>query len=120
MWLEQKVKAIDGDPEAWFGSAVAISGDTALVGAFNSTVNGHPGQGAVYAFRKVGDSWRQVQKLVASDGMASDQFGKAIAMNGDMAIITAPLATVVLPAAVPNAVSCLARSTPALIVVAPA
>lgn len=94
MWLEQKVIAIDGTPEAWFGSAVAISGDTALVGAFNSTVNGHPGQGAVYAFRKVGDSWRQVQKLVASDGMASDQFGKAIAMIGDMAIITAPLATV--------------------------
>src|SRR5690606_5969714 len=68
MWLEQKVTAIDGTPEAWFGSAVAISGDTALVGAFNSIVDGKPGQGAVYAFRKVGDAWQQVQKLVADDG----------------------------------------------------
>lgn len=94
MWLEQKVTAIDGTPEAWFGSAVAISGDTALVGAFNSIVDGKPGQGAVYAFRKVGDAWQQVQKLVADDGAASDQFGRAIAINGNMAIITAPLATI--------------------------
>lgn len=94
MWLEQKVTASDGTPEAWFGSSVAISGDLALVGAFNSAVDGHPGQGAVYAFRKVGGSWQPAQKLVAGDGAASDQFGRAIALRGNMAIITAPLATI--------------------------
>lgn len=94
MWLEQKVKAIDGDPEAWFGSAVAISGNYAMVAASNAIVAGRQGQGAVYVFKRVGDHWQQIRKLVASDGAAGDHFGRTLAMHGDMAIINAPLATI--------------------------
>lgn len=94
MWLEQKVKAIDGDPEAWFGSAVAISGNYAMVAASNAIVEGRQGQGAVYVFKRMGDHWQQIRKLVASDGAANDHFGRTLAMDGDMAIINAPLATI--------------------------
>lgn len=94
MWLEQKVKAIDGDPEAWFGSAVAIAGDYAMVGAGNAMVAGRPSQGAVYVFKRVGSQWQQIRKLVASDGAAGDHFGRTLAMFGDFAIINSPLATV--------------------------
>ncbi|HEX7768875.1 MAG TPA: hypothetical protein VF422_02485, partial [Dokdonella sp.] len=80
MWLEQKVKAIDGDPEAWFGSAVAIAGDYAMVGAGNAMVAGRPSQGAVYVFKRVGSQWQQIRKLVASDGAAGDHFGRTLAM----------------------------------------
>lgn len=94
MWQEQKVKALDGHAEAWFGSAVAIDGDYAMVGAHNSTVDGKHSQGAVYVFKRVGNQWQQIRKLVAADGAAGDQFGRTIAMHGDMAIINAPLATI--------------------------
>jgi hypothetical protein len=94
MWQEQKVKALDGHAEAWFGSAVAIDGDYAMVGAHNSTVDGKPSQGAVYVFKRVGNQWQQIRKLVAADGVAGDHFGQTLAMHGDMAIINAPLATI--------------------------
>ncbi len=94
MWNEQKVVADDGTPEAWFGSAVAIAGNIALVGAKNASVNGQQSQGAVYVFRKTSGVWTQVQKLVASDGAAGDQFGSAVALFGSTAIITAPLASI--------------------------
>jgi len=95
MWSEQKVVADDGGPQAWFGSAVAISDTMALVGARAATVGGRVNQGAVYVMRRAADGkWSQVQKLVASDGAAGDQFGLAIALHGSVAIITAPFARV--------------------------
>lgn len=94
MWKEQKVVAADGIPQAWFGSAVAVSDTVALVGAKNTSVGAHASQGAVYVLHNNNGVWTQVQKLVASDGAAGDQFGTAIAMHGSLAIITAPLARV--------------------------
>lgn len=89
-WAEQKVYAEDGNPQAWFGSAVAISGDIALVGAKNTTVGGQEHQGVVYVFKKVGGVWKQAQRLTASDGRTGDQFGYSVAMFGNLAIVTAP------------------------------
>jgi hypothetical protein len=94
MWSEQKVVADDGGPQSWFGSWVTISDTMALVGARAATVDGRVNQGAVYVLRKVNGTWSQVQKLVASDAAAGDQFGAAIAFHGSLAIITAPFARV--------------------------
>lgn len=93
-WVEQKVSALDGTPRAWLGSAVAISGNVALVGAKNTAVDGNASQGVVYVFNKVGGVWKQVQRLTASDGAAGDQFGLWVALEGDRAMITAPFATI--------------------------
>jgi hypothetical protein len=94
MWSEQKVVADDGGPQSWFGSWVTISDTMALVGARATTVNGRVNQGAVYVLRKANGKWSQVQKLVAGDGAAGDQFGTAIAFHGSLALITAPFARV--------------------------
>lgn len=94
MWKEQKVIAVDGTEQAWFGLTVAISGNTALIGAMNATVDGKLGQGAVYVFKKTGEFWVQTSKLVSSDGVAGDQFGGAIALLGTTAVVTAPLAMI--------------------------
>lgn len=93
-WSEQKVYAADGNPQAWLGSAVAISGDFALVGAKNATVKGRQSQGAVYVYRKVKGAWQQIDKLTALDGATGDQFGTSVALFGELAIITAPFAAV--------------------------
>jgi len=91
---EQKTTAEDGVPQAWFGLPVALSGVNALVGSRNAAVNGTSIQGAVYAFVRIRGIWKQTQKLVASDGVAGDQFGTSIAIFGNTAVVTAPLAKI--------------------------
>jgi hypothetical protein len=73
-----------------FGVSVAISGNTALIGA--STADGGPGAGtgAAYVFVKVGPLWVQEARLVASDATPEDNFGADVALDGDTALIGAP------------------------------
>lgn len=93
-WPEQKIAATDGNPQAWFGLTAALSDEMALVGAKNTSIDGRSYQGAVYVFVKAGGGWKQTQKIVASDGEAGDQFGTAVAILGNTAVISAPLAKI--------------------------
>ncbi len=52
---QQELTASDGAAGEHFGTAVALSGDTALVSASNALVNGHARQGAAYVFVRNGD-----------------------------------------------------------------
>jgi len=72
-----------------YGWSVALSGDTALVGAYYDDDNG-TGSGSAYVFVRSGTSWSQQAKLLASDGAADDNFGMAVALGGDTAIVGAP------------------------------
>jgi len=77
-----------------FGQSVALDGSTAVIGAYDATVNGHSFQGAAYIFTESGDTWSQTQKLTASDGTANANFGNAVALNGTSALIGADGSTV--------------------------
>jgi fibronectin type 3 domain-containing protein len=86
---EKKLLADDGAVSDWFGSAVAISGDLALVGAPDDDDQGDL-SGSAYVFRRGGDgSWTQEQKLLAADGADSTGFGHAVAISGDLAVVGA-------------------------------
>jgi len=92
LWSEtQKLLAADGAPGdgARFGASIALDGTTAIVGADAATVSGRPGQGAAYVFRRNGASWTQVAKLAAADGAPGDNFGNAVALSGNMALVGA-------------------------------
>jgi hypothetical protein len=89
-WV-QKAKLTAGDAAAGdnFGADVAISGDYALVGAWNK--NG--GKGAAYIFIKPISGWQSTSsniKLTASDGTAGDSLGREVAISGDYVILSAP------------------------------
>ncbi len=87
---DAKLTASDAAADDSFGHAVAISGDTALVGAHVDDSL----QGSAYIFeRNQGgvDTWGQVAKLTASDGVGGDQFGYSIALSGDTALVGAYL-----------------------------
>jgi hypothetical protein len=90
VWSEQvRLRARDRAPGDTFGGSVAISGDTALIGASADDDNG-PDSGSVYVFhRDATGAWFQQAKLVASDGVSYDSFGSAIAVSGDRAVIGA-------------------------------
>jgi hypothetical protein len=78
--------AADGAQGDLFGYSVALSDNTALIGAFGANNSA----GAAYLFSNSGGLWAQQQpKLVASDGTASDAFGRAIALVRDVALIGA-------------------------------
>lgn len=88
LWTEQaKLTASDGAAKDFFGEAVALSGDTALVGADGKTVGGNAGQGEAYVYTRSGTLWTQQAKLIAADGVAGDRFGYAVALSGGTALI---------------------------------
>jgi len=87
---EQEVKLLanDGETGDEFGFAVAISGDTALIGAWGDDDRGS-GTGAVYVYIRTGGTWVQQAKLLADDGEGLDFFGNSVALSGDTAVIGA-------------------------------
>ena len=79
-----------------FGTSVALSGTTALIGAFNvaprdpSSADGSCcGQGAAYVLTGSGSSWVSQATLRASDGQGGDFFGYTVALDGDTAVVGA-------------------------------
>ncbi len=87
---EQKLVASDGAAYDDFGKSVSVSGNTAVVGAYGDDV-GANAEGSAYVFVRSGGVWSQQQKLVASDGAASDYFGKSVSVSGDTAVVGAYL-----------------------------
>ena len=87
----------DGD---LFGESVAISGDTAVVGARGESsaatgVNGDQSNnaaveaGAAYVFVRSGGTWIQQAYLKASNTEALDNFGISVAISGDTLVVGA-------------------------------
>ena len=71
---QAKLVAADAAGGDHFGIKVAISGDTALVGA-NGDDDGGSASGSAYVLVRSGTTWTQQAKLTASDAAAGDQFG---------------------------------------------
>jgi hypothetical protein len=89
-WTQQ-AKLIASDAAALdnLGFAVAVDADSAVVGAIYDDHSGGSNAGSAYVFVRSGAAWTQQAKLVASDAGASDLFGRAVAVNGDAALIGA-------------------------------
>jgi hypothetical protein len=90
VWLEQKVTASDGMANSYFGSAAALIGSTALIGADGD----NSFQGAAYLFTKSNGSWNEGQKLTASDGLPGDEFGYRVVLADNTLLVGAFTATV--------------------------
>jgi ELWxxDGT repeat protein len=81
-----ELTASDGAAYDNFGCSVAISGDTAVVGARYD--DGY--RGSAYVFEKnASGNWVQTRKLTAPDGAAYDYFGTSVAIAGDVVVVGA-------------------------------
>ncbi len=93
-----KLTAIDPKVDAGFGHAVAVYGDTIVVGAYEEdhTDNNNPidDVGAAYVFTRPATGWAdmtQTARLTAgSDAAADDQFGTSVAVHEDTIVVGAP------------------------------
>jgi hypothetical protein len=96
-WGEvQKIVPSDRDVSDFFGTSVAISGDYAVVGAYNEDedaagLNTLNDAGSAYIFERNGaGTWNEVQKIVASDRGVGDFFGQSVAISGSYIIVGVP------------------------------
>ncbi|MBI3852492.1 MAG: FG-GAP repeat protein [Verrucomicrobia bacterium] len=83
-----------------FGSSVAVSGDTVVIGAVyedssatgvdgDGSDNSAPKSGAAYVFVRNGTTWTQQAYLKASNTDADDGFGNSVAVSGDTVVVGA-------------------------------
>jgi len=95
VWTQQaQLLASDGGVNDLFGSEVAISGITAIIGAPNKTISGRAKQGAAYIFVRSGTTWSESTRLIASDGVADDNFGSSVSISGSTVVVGAPNADI--------------------------
>ena len=99
-----KLIASDGAASDEFGSSVAVSGDTVVVGAHQNDADGDD-SGSAYVFTKptTGDGWADwddpnkvdkaelTAKLIASDAATGDEFGISVTIDGDAIAVGAYL-----------------------------
>jgi cysteine-rich repeat protein len=90
VWLQvDKLVASDSTPNSWFGWSVAIEGDTVAIGAQLAQVD-QVVKGAAYVFERQADgSWKEVAKLLASDGNPNALFGYAVSISGTSMVVGA-------------------------------
>jgi hypothetical protein len=86
--LDGELDPASGGAYDGFGGAVAIDGDTVIVGASADDDFG-ANSGAAYVYGYNGSTWQLQQKLLASDATAHDGFGGAVDLHGGLAVVGA-------------------------------
>ena len=88
-----KLTARDPKVDAGFGHAVAVHGDTIVVGAYEEDHTDDDDAGAAYVFTRPATGWddmTQTARLTASDAAANDEFGTSVAVHEDTIVVGAP------------------------------
>ncbi len=85
---QTKIVGFDTDGNDYFGGAISMAGTTALVGAKSRGAGFGNDGGAAYVIRNL-DATQVQTKLVASDAQLSDQFGVAVSLSGNTALVGA-------------------------------
>jgi hypothetical protein len=85
--------ASDGEPSEGFGSSIAMSGSSAIVGASSDSSTGVARHGSAYIFvRNAAESWTQQAKL-STPLRPLIAAGRSVALEADTALIGAPFET---------------------------
>ncbi|MBP02956.1 MAG: hypothetical protein CMM25_09120, partial [Rhodospirillaceae bacterium] len=86
---EAKLLASDGGADDYFGYAVSYYGNTAVIGAYQDDDEGS-NAGAAYIYTRLDNgTWKQSQKITASDAAANDYFGISVSIDDDLLVIGA-------------------------------
>lgn len=72
--------------ETQFGWSVDLDGSTALIGAFRG---GLTGPGAAFIFEEQSGGWTELARISPAEGDVGDNFGSAVAMRGNIALVGA-------------------------------
>jgi FG-GAP repeat len=90
-WAQSaKLIANDADFGDQFGAAIALDGDTLLVGSPFEDSLGLGDNGAAYTFTRAAGTWSFQAKLTATGAREFDDFGFVVALSNNTALIGAP------------------------------
>ncbi len=87
----QIITPTDAQPGDLFGVSVSFAGDRLIIGAsknFDETQWSSAGSAYIYKFN--GEEWLEQAKLVPADLFAPSDFGRAVWIKGDRAVVGAP------------------------------
>ena len=88
-WTYQATLSASTPPDSSFGTSVSIDGDTVLIGASSLDANSIYSAGRAYVYQRTGTSWT-IQSVLAPDNPeAGGEFGIAVDLDGDLAVIGA-------------------------------
>jgi hypothetical protein len=88
-WKQQsKLTANNGIESNFFGSSVAIGGNTAVIGAPCRYPQSAPG--SVYIFQQNNGQWTQKEELLDSDRLAYQYFGSSVALHNNIVVVGKP------------------------------
>ncbi len=81
--------AANGDHFGYADDSLSANGETALIGAWGTDVNGADGAGQAYIFHDTNGVWKETQALPDPNGLAGDSFGfpTALSDNGEIALV---------------------------------
>lgn len=88
VWIQRRLDA--GVAGNSVGSAVAMSGTLAVIGAPLTNVGNNGMPGAAYVFSHADGRWSDIQELVPPDGTSGERFGTSVAIDGATILIGAP------------------------------
>ena len=83
---QQKLTPANGDARKFFGEAVAMSGEYAIIGAPGIGFN-NESPGTAYIYQLIDAMWTEIATLSPSDGAASDSFGISVAISDSIAVV---------------------------------
>ncbi len=77
---------------AGFGAAIAIGDGEIFVGRTGGGVAGaiYPSPGSIYVFERAGDGWEFAYVINGDDVEIGDEFGAALAVDGDRLVVGSP------------------------------
>ena len=86
-WHEVARLVGSGTAAHQFGTSVAVSGGTVVVGAEGNKFINYPG--GAYVFQEGAGGWHQVAELVGSGVVGADLFGASVAVSGPTVVVGA-------------------------------
>jgi hypothetical protein len=89
-WTEQ-IKLVDSTAftSIRFGNSVYIDGEYAVVGVPSDDDQGIS-SGSAFLYKREGENWFEIEKLLASDGGGGDNFGYSVCVKDDQIIVGSP------------------------------
>jgi LPXTG-site transpeptidase (sortase) family protein len=97
-WMpEERLQAQGGRSGDTFGNAIALYGDTLVVGAQHADPDLGAGRvtsaGTAYVFQRSGSDWEESATLNAADARVFDQFGRSVGIYNNVIVVGADGAT---------------------------
>ena len=86
---EAKLVAPDGEDGDEFGRDVDVKGNVIAVGARFASNDSSERSGAAYVYKKRDGHWVFDQKVTADDGAPEDNFGRAVALDNNLLVVSA-------------------------------